>query len=198
MLGGEGGIEVSKLDKATALDHFLAAVERRAFRMAVIATGHDEDAMDIVQDAMLKLVSRYADKDETEWGPLFHRIMVSTLNDWFRRRKVRRRWQGILSVIGYQADEHEGGRDLPDPIQQAPERDSAMPSEVLAREQSMLGLETALHALPLRQQQAFLLRVWEGLDVASTATAMGCSQGSVKTHYSRAVHSLRNELEAYL
>lgn len=194
---GEAVTDINIPDTAKSLDRFLASVERRAFRMAVLATQNQEDALDIVQDAMIKLVKGYAGKSEQDWGPLFQRILQSTLNDWFRRRKVRQRWQAVLTLAGFGNAEYDEAEERPDAIQQAPARHSEMPSEQLASAQSMAGLEKALQSLPLRQQQAFLLRAWEGLDVAATAVAMGCSQGSVKTHYSRAVHSLRVELEAY-
>lgn len=175
-----------RVEQRPALDGFLAGVEARAFRMARIATRHDEDALDIVQDAMAGLATKYAHRPEQEWAPLFHRILQSRIRDWYRRAKVRRRLQAWLGVDG----EEEGE----DPLLQIPERESAGPEGQLREARRLRLLDDALRALPLRQQQAFLLRTWEGLDVKETALAMGCGEGSVKTHYSRAVHTLRARL----
>lgn len=139
---------------------------------------------------MFKLVEKYANKEQDEWGPLFHRILQSRINDWYRRSKVRNRvWSWLGS--GYDEDGAE------DPLQQVKDEAVRSPEFSLQTSQSMDRLEQALRGLPLRQQQAFLLRVWEGLDVKQTAAAMGCAQGSVKAHYSRAVHTLREKLGDY-
>jgi RNA polymerase sigma-70 factor (ECF subfamily) len=175
-------------DTALALDHFLAATEKRAYRMALIATGNSEEALDVVQDAMLKLVRKYAKRSAEEWPLLFHRILQNTLNDWYRKQKVR---HGLLRWFGKANEDVEAE----DPVEQLPQTGSYHPDERLGHERAMQTLEKALSDLPMRQQQAFLLRQWEGLDVANTARAMGISEGSVKTHYSRAIHSLRNQLE---
>ena len=166
------------------MESFLSSVERRAYRMAYIATGSREDALDIVQDAMIKLVQKYADRDETEWGPLFHRIMQSHIRDWYRRSKIR---NGLRSLLGW---DDEG-----DPLDKLPSCKTWGPDDQLQADGAMDQLDAAIHHLPLRQQQAFLLRCWEGLDTAQTADAMGCSTGSVKTHYSRALGALRKSLE---
>lgn len=170
-----------------ALDRFLAGIEARAFRIAQIATGNREEALDLVQDAMLGLVSRYADRDETEWGPLFHTILQSRIRDWFRRSRFRNR---IRVWLGGSDDAEDG-----DPIAAFADEDTPGPAEQFVTHRAIERVDAALRRLPLRQQQAFLLRAWEGLDVAATARAMRCSPGSVKTHYSRAVHALRVELE---
>lgn len=171
------------------LNRFLAEVERRAFRMAEVATGNREDALEIVQEAMLKLVQRYANREEAEWGPLFHRILQNGIRDWYRRSKIRNQ---VLGWLGRRQDD-----DQDDPIQTAPDVARPGPGESAANRDAMVELTTALHALPLRQQQAFLLRAWEGLNVAETAQAMKCSAGSVKTHYSRALKTLRTQLKDY-
>lgn len=163
----------------------MASVEVRAFRIAQIATGNRDDALDLVQDAMLKLADRYADRDEQEWAPLFHTILQSRIRDWYRRHSVRNRFR---SWFGSDSD------DDSDPIAQLPDPAASEPGDRVATKRATAVLEAALSRLPWRQQQAFLLRTWEGLDVANTARAMGCSEGSVKTHYSRAVHSLRAQL----
>lgn len=171
-----------------ALDRFLAAHERRAYRMAMLATGNHEDALDVVQDAMIKLVQRYAGRSESEWPALFTRILQNRLADHYRRSAVRRKWRQWLG----RADQDESAGD---PLEQQVQPGTHQPDEQLSQQRAMQTLEAALKKLPLRQQQVFLLRQWEGLDVAQTAQAMGVSEGSVKTHYSRAVHNLRSHLE---
>lgn len=163
-------------------------MEKKAFHYARIATGNEQEALDIVQDAMLKLVQRYAERDEQEWGPLFHRILQSRIRDWYRRGLVRNRlrvWFGG----------RDGGED--DPLESSPAPGSDGPLHQLEADRFGIELERALNRLPYRQQQAFLLRAWEGLSVDETAQAMDCSSGSVKTHYSRALASLRQQLEEY-
>ena len=169
-----------------ALDRFLAGVERRALRIAEFGAGNREDALDIVQDTMLKLVQRYADRPEQEWGPLFHQILQSRIADFHRREAVRRRWR-----LWFRSDQEERG----DALENQPAPASVGPERRSDAEQMVDTLEQALTDLPLRQQQAFLLRTWEGMSVAETAGAMGCSEGSVKTHLSRAMHALREQLE---
>jgi len=177
--------ETQALD-TQALDRFLAGVERRALRIAEFGAGNREDGLDIVQDTMLKLVQRYADRPEQEWGPLFHRILQSRIADFHRREAVRRRWR-----LWFHGDEQERG----DPLENQPAPATVGPERRSDAERMAGTLEQALTGLPLRQQQAFLLRTWEGMSVAETAGAMGCSEGSVKTHLSRAMHALREQLE---
>jgi len=178
------------LDRNQALDRFLAGVERRAFRMAQVATGDADEAMDLVQDAMLKLVQRYGARDEAEWGPLFHTILQSRIHDWYRRTKVRNRWRAWFS-------RREDDTEQDNPLESVPDTSSLLSDEQLAQKRAMAALDQALRTLPLRQQQAFVLRAWEELDVEQTAAAMGCSEGSVKTHYFRAVRALRQLLGAH-
>jgi len=166
----------------------LADIERRAFRMAEIATGNREDALDVVQDAMIKLVEKYSDHGAENWAPLFYRILQRRILDWHRCTKVRRRVMGFFR--GSSAED-----DMASDVERYPDIEGRQPERQSQTDQLMQRLEPALRALPMRQQQAFLLRMWEGLDVRETAHAMGCSQGSVKTHYSRALKSLRNSLE---
>ena len=185
-------IEVKTLENRQALDRFLASVEKRAFRMAELATSNSDQAMDIVQDAMLSLVKNYSHKDEAEWGPLFHRILQSKIRDWYRRSRTRK------SVFGWlYTGNDDNDNDTADPIQQVADNVSLPPDSSADNDQLMDAILKAVRQLPLRQQQAFLLRAWEGFDVKETAKAMGCSQGSVKTHYSRASKALRQTLEAY-
>ncbi|MCG8416181.1 MAG: RNA polymerase sigma factor [Pseudomonadales bacterium] len=167
------------------MDAFLKSVQSRAFRIAQLATGNQEDALDLVQEAMFKLVEKYSDREEAEWTPLFYRILTSRINDWYRRTGVRNKYRGWLS-----SDDEIGE----DPIQTAPDQFGQQPEKESELDEGMVKLQSALQKLPQRQQQAFLLRAWEGLDVKQTAAAMSCAEGSVKTHYSRAIHFLREQL----
>ncbi len=173
------------LNDIAPLDNFLRSVQARAFRIAQLATSHSDDALDIVQDSMFKLVEKYANNPSSEWPPLFYRILNSKINDWYRKNRVRSRYQTWLSSS---EDENE------DPIQTAPDTRGQTPEFENVLEQGMTKLQSALQSLPPRQQQAFLLRAWQGLDVKQTALAMDCAEGSVKTHYSRAIHNLREQL----
>jgi len=186
----EAGIKEHPLGATEELNGFLADVERRAFKMALLATANIDEALDVVQDAMLAFVKAYASRPAAEWGVLFHRTLQSRIIDWRRRASVRSRFRGWLGGSGQEPDDE-------DPMARAPDTATPDPAKELMRKDLGAAIENALRALPLRQQQAFLLRAWEGLSVAETAFAMGCSEGSVKTHYSRAVHTLRNQLEDF-
>jgi len=180
--------DARRLDDSRAIERFLRTVERRALRMAELATRQREDAIDLVQDAMFGFVRSYGARDAGEWSPLFWRVLDSRIHDWHRRQRVRGRWFAWLD----RRDE-----DGDDPLEAVPDAREPGPLARLADGEAALALDAALRALPLRQRQAFLLRMWEGLDVAATATAMRCSEGSVKTHLSRALANLRNRLEAH-
>jgi RNA polymerase sigma-70 factor (ECF subfamily) len=173
--------------RSRALNQFLAGVELKAFRIAQTALRHEDDALDAVQDAMLQLARAYGHRPEQEWKPLFYRILENRIRDMQRRRTVRGRVIAWLPFRGEDEDEE------PDPIAQA-QSPEPQPVKRLQLDEAMGALEKALTGLPRRQQQAFLLRTLEGLDVAETAVAMGCSEGSVKTHYFRAVQALRAQL----
>jgi len=175
------------LDRTRALELFLASVEKRAFQIARIALRDADDALDVVQDAMLQLARRYAERSSEEWKPLFYRILQNRIRDCQRRRQVRNR------VLAWWPGSHSEDEPEEDPIERAPDA-GAIPMEQVKTAEALQALEAALAELPARQQEAFLLRALEGLDVAATAAAMGCSEGSVKTHYSRAVHTLRARL----
>ncbi|HPX87632.1 MAG TPA: RNA polymerase sigma factor [Methylophilaceae bacterium] len=173
------------------LSDFLAEVERRAFKQTVYAVRDDHAALDIVQDAMMKLAEKYGDKPAEEFPMLFQRILQNTMRDFWRRQKVRNLWTTLLSSFG----SHEDGDDH-DPLETIDvEDDSDEPSARLERNQTIRLLEQAIEKLPTRQREAFVLRYWEEMDVAETAAIMGCSDGSVKTHCSRAVHALAIELK---
>jgi RNA polymerase sigma-70 factor (ECF subfamily) len=172
----------------SAIDQFLKVVERRALRMAEMATSSRDDALDLVQDAMFGFVRHYTDKPAADWAPLFYRVLDSRINDWHRRKQVRGRW---LAAWVKPAD------DEIDEIAQAPDTVEPGPLLRLAGNEASRALDEALKKLPTRQRQAFLLRVWEGFDVATTANVMRCGEGSVKTHLSRALMALRRALEKY-
>jgi len=177
---------------------FLAEVERRAYKHAKFAVRDDDAALDIVQDSMMKIVEKYSDKPATELPMLFHRILQNTIHDYFRRTKVRSTWTTLLSSLS--GKNREGEDDDHDPLDTMAV-DSASSATVdpelqLNQAQTLKAIEQALERLPARQREAFLLRYWEELDVAETAAAMGCSEGSVKTHCSRAVHALAETLKA--
>ena len=172
---------------AATIEAFLASIERRAWRMAEIALHDPDEALDAVQDAMLRLVRHYSGKPAAEWPPLFWRILRRRITDLQRRRAVRNRI--LVWTDRTVTDDHENL-----PAWEAPDLGPG-PARALASRQAYAAMSTAIRALPRRQQQAFMLRVLEGLDVADTAKAMGCSAGSVKTHLSRAMDALRTQLE---
>lgn len=169
------------------MDTFLKGVERRAFVMARLATNQEEEALDIVQDAMFKLVQKYSHLDKDDWPKYFYKILHNKINDWYRRESVRNRWR----VFFKNKPENEGF-NIEETVRQTSFRE---PENVFVGEQAAKDILAAIDELPLRQQQALTLRLWEGFSVAETAKIMGCSQGSVKTHFSRAVHRLRGMLE---
>ncbi len=175
------------LQRERQLNQFLAEVERRALRIAQIAVRDRDEALDLVQNAMIKLVNNYASRPEAEWTPLFYRILQNGIRDWHRRQKVKNR---VMVWFG----RGKSGDDEYDVVASAPDLAGRSPEQELQTGQAMRKLESSVHALPGRQREAFMLRTFEGLDVAGTAVAMGCSEGSVKTHYSRAVHTLRDKL----
>ena len=168
------------------LDGFLQSVQRRALGMARLGTGNPEEAFDIVQDVMMAFVRRYRKKPVEQWPPLFFRALSNRITDYHRRRSVRRRWQGFLG----QPDEDAHA----DPIQLAQDPSAYNPERAGADAEFSSALGDALQNLPDRQRQAFLFRTWQGMSVAETATVMGCSAGSVKTHLSRAKQALRTQL----
>ena len=174
------------------LSDFLAAVERRAFKQTAYAVRDDHAALDIVQDAMMKLAEKYGERPAAEFPMLFQRILQNTMRDFWRRQKVRNLWTTLLSSFGGNDADNEDRHPL-ETIDV--EDDSDEPSALLARNQTIQLIERALEKLPARQRQAFVLRYWEEMDVAETAEIMGCSDGSVKTHCSRAVHALALELK---
>jgi RNA polymerase sigma-70 factor (ECF subfamily) len=179
------------------LSDFLASAERRAFRQATFSVRDEHVALDLVQDAMMRLVERYADRSAAELPPLFQRILQNAITDHFRRQKVRNLWTTLLSSLSGGDDGEGGERDVLESLEtesnQAFGRNS---SDLMERDQTLAIIDEEICKLPPRQREAFLLRYWEDMDVAETAAIMGCSEGSVKTHCSRANHTLAAALKA--
>lgn len=177
------------------MSDFLASVERRAFKQAVFSVQDDEAALDIVQDSMLRLAEKYPDRPAPELPLLFQRILQNAIRDHFRRGKVRSTWTTLLSNLGLGGEDEDS-----DPLETLEVDDvanvPASPAAQLEQAQVMAAIEDALKGLPARQREAFVLRYWEELDVSETAKVMGCSEGSVKTHCSRATHALAKILKS--
>jgi RNA polymerase sigma-70 factor (ECF subfamily) len=183
---GRRDMREAALDSERALERFLAGIERRAFRIAKLALRDHAEAEDAVQDAMIRLVRNYAGHPAEQWRPLFYRILQNRITDSQRRQKVRR-----AVMAWWPGGEAEG--EAPDPVETAVDPDGG-PDAALEGEELLARIEAALARLSGRQREAFLLRNFEGMDVAQTAVAMGCSEGSVKTHYFRALQALQEVL----
>lgn len=178
------------------LSDFLENVERRAFKQAVFAVRREEAALDIVQDAMIKLAEKYGDKPAAELPLLFQRILQNTIHDHFRREKVRGAWVTLFSGIGGESEDGDS-YDVLETFEAEHGSEAAESSaDKVERNQVLAVIEEEIQKLPPRQREAFLMRYWQDMDVAETAAAMGCSEGSVKTHCSRATHSLAQALRA--
>ncbi|MDD5029810.1 MAG: RNA polymerase sigma factor [Rhodoferax sp.] len=178
------------------LSDFLKDVEKRAFKRVAYHVRNEESALDIVQDSMMRLAERYGDKPAQELTLLFQRILTNAMMDWFRRQKVQNALFSSFSDFQSDGDDTEEF-DILESLSVAgvpPEFDN--PQNNHERQQKLESIEVALLLLPMRQREAFLLRYWEDMDVAATASTMGCSEGSVKTHCSRAIHSLIKLLTA--
>ena len=178
------------------LSDFLTQVERRAFKQTAYAVRDEHAALDIVQDAMMKLAEKYAMRPAKEFPMLFQRILQNTMRDFWRRQKVRNIWTSLLSSFSVTGEDGEDS----DPLEVLTSTDNdarVEPEAQLEQRQTMALIEDALTKLPARQREAFVMRYWEDMDVAETALAMGCSQGSVKTHCSRAVRALAATLEKH-
>ena len=180
---------------AQELSDFLRSVEQRAFKQAVYAVRDDDAALDIVQDAMIKLAEKYGDRPAAELPLVFTRILQNRIHDWFRRQKVRNTWVTLFSNMGKKNDENE---DF-DPLESLSAPDDSEihqdGAQTLERSQLLQSLESEISKLPVRQREAFLMRYWDELSITETAKAMGCSEGSVKTHCSRATQSLAKALK---
>jgi RNA polymerase sigma-70 factor, ECF subfamily len=177
------------------LSDFLKSVEKRAFKRVVYAVRDDEAALDIVQDSMIRLAEKYFDRPAAELPLLFQRIMSNATMDWFRRQKVRD--AVVRNFSEFESAGDDGDFDILETLESADGSGAGeSAAESVSRAQILLAIESEVAALPARQREAFLLRYCEELDVAETAHAMGCSEGSVKTHCSRAVHTLAKALES--
>jgi len=176
------------------LSDFLAEVERRAYKQALFAIRDDHLALDIVQDAMLKLAEKYSGRPAAELPLLFQRILQNVIRDFYRRAKVRALWTTPVSAL-FGAESEDDHDPLETLEVESTSKSLEPPPDQLARAQTLGLIEKALVKLPARQRQAFLLRYWEEMDVAEAAKIMGCSEGSVKTHCSRATHALAAMLE---
>ena len=171
-------------------------MERRAFKQAVYAVREEQAALDIVQDAMLRLAEKYGARPATELPMLFQRILQNAIRDWFRRQKVRATWITLFSALLPARLDSEENDPLESLAAAGESNREELPGARLERFQVVEIIEQEIAKLPLRQRQAFLMRYWDELDVADTARAMGCSEGSVKTHCSRAAHALAMALKA--
>lgn len=177
------------------LSDFLKSVEKRAFKRSLYHVRDEEAALDIVQDSMLRLAEHYGDKPAGELPLLFQRILSNCTLDWFRRQKSRNALFSNLS--DFEGTDEDGEFDLLEALVSHNGSQIGESAQTVAeRAQIFKEIEEAIQQLPLRQREAFLLRYWEELDVAETAAVMGCTDGSVKTHCSRAVHALAKALKA--
>ena len=177
------------------LNDFLRSADRRAFKRTAYLVRDDDSALDIVQDAMIRLAEKYFDRPAAELPLLFQRILSNATMDWFRRQKVRKAVMHNMS--DFESSDPDGDFDL---LEMLESQDGALgalsAADEVSRVQILHAIDAQVALLPARQREAFLLRYWEELDVAETAAVMGCSEGSVKTHCSRAVHSLAKSLKA--
>ena len=177
------------------LSDFLRSVEKRAFKRTAYTVRDEDAALDVVQDAMIRLAEKYADRPAEELPLVFTRILSNATMDWFRRQKVRTAL--VQNMSQFEAAGEDGDFDLLELLAVAddsPATESA--ADQVSRRQTLAAIESEVALLPARQREAFLLRYWEEFDVAETALAMGCSEGSVKTHCSRAVQALAKALRA--
>ena len=177
------------------LSDFLKSVEKRAFKRALYAVRDEDAALDIVQDTMIRLAEKYVDRPAAELPLLFQRILSNATMDWFRRRKVRN--AVVRNFSDFESPGSDGDFDILEALEaHGGSLATESAADSVSRDQILLAIEAEVAQLPGRQREAFLLRYWEELDVAETAATMGCSEGSVKTHCSRAVHALAKALQA--
>lgn len=178
------------------LADFLEDIERKAFKQAAYAVRREEVALDIVQDAMIKLTANYGHKPLAEFPMLFQRILQNTIHDHFRREKVRNTWVSLFSGIQSNGEDHDEF-DLLETFESEEGSQAAESSaDKVERQQVLQVIDDEIQRLPPRQREAFLMRYWQDMEVAETAAVMGCSEGSVKTHCSRATHALARALRA--
>ena len=178
------------------LSDFLHSVERRAFKQAAFAVRRDEVALDIVQDAMIKLAEKYGDKPAAELPMLFQRILQNTIHDHFRREKVRNTWVTLFSGLRGNTEDSDNFDILESYEAEEGSQAAESSEDKVSRDQVLNAIDDEIQKLPGRQREAFLLRYWQDMDVAETAAIMGCTEGSVKTHCSRATHTLAHALKS--
>ncbi len=177
------------------LSDFLRGIEKRAFKRTAFAVRDEDAALDIVQDAMIRVAERYADRPAEELPLVFQRILSNATMDWFRRQKVRN--AVISNLSDFESAGEDGDFDLLESLEVVEGTlGTESAADSVSRAQILQMIEVEVAALPARQREAFLLRYWEEFDVSETAEAMGCSEGSVKTHCSRAVHALAKALKS--
>lgn len=181
------GSSPAVMQASLSLEAFLSQVERRSFQTAMLSTRRPADALDIVQDAMTQLVQHYRNRPANEWPLLFQRILQHRIMDWHRQQSRQKKWF-------WQKVQDDEDDPIDDELNYVVDEREQDPAELLARASDIQRAINALELLPVRQRQAFLLRAWEGFDVQQTAATMGCSEGSVKTHYFRALQALREQL----
>lgn len=189
-----GSQRTRPLPSRLELSDFLASIEKRAFKQALFAVRNEESALDIVQDSMMRLAEKYGDKPLAELPMLFQRILQNVIRDAFRRRKVRSTWTTLLSAFSG-ADEDDDYDPLDTMVIDDPSSFGRSPEQNVGQAEVMALIEREIARLPGRQREAFLMRYWEEMDISETAAVMGCSEGSVKTHCSRATHSLAAALK---
>ncbi len=179
------------------LSDFLAETERRAYKQALFAVRDEHVALDIVQDSMMKLALKYASKPIEELPLLFQRILQNTIRDYYRRQKIRSLWTTLFSAFTpNDQNKNQEDFDILETLQIKPESNFAKEPDAQLERLQLIGLiEKAMEILPARQREAFILRYWEEMSLAETAIIMKCSEGSVKTHCSRAVHALAKILK---
>ena len=189
-------LRVRKLATYNELSDFLKETEKKSYRHILFSVKDEQAALDIVQDAMLKLAEKYSHKPAEELPLIFQRILQNTMRDYFRRQKVRNAWVTLISAFSTKENQEDTDDLLETLANENGSNDVQSPADLLEQSQITKLIEEAIETLPARQREAFLLRYWEELDVNETATVMGCSEGSVKTHCSRAVHALAEKLKA--
>ena len=173
------------------MDAFLASMEKRAYRIAYIGLHDRDEALDVVQDTMMRMFVKYSDKPKADWRPLFYKVLSNRITDTHRSNTVRKKLQSWFKRDSSDDDSPVDAMDL------MPSRVGEQPQNQMQSDKSMSVLERSINSLPMRQQQAFLFRHWEGLSTQETATAMGCSTGSVKAHLSRAMSTLKTSLQPH-
>ncbi|GAB4056644.1 RNA polymerase sigma factor [Uliginosibacterium sediminicola] len=183
------------LSSRAELSDFLASVERRAFKQAQYAVRDEQAALDIVQESMMRLADKYSQRPVTEYPMLFQRILQNAIRDHGRRHKVRSTWVSLFSAFSREEDEEDF--DILETLESADDsKHTDTPHGQYQQNETLAQIEREIEKLPARQREAFLMRYWEEMDIAETAAAMGCSEGSVKTHCSRAVHTLSAALRS--